>query len=96
METVLSLDREALTSRYLRNRERADGLFDSVRPEAYWHRPIVVTDPRTKLGEVIGLMKVKPEHPEDEPDPDRHQCVDRAEPDRVDERLGVDRGDHAR
>ncbi len=45
-----------------------DVLFDqtSVRPESYWHRPIVVTDPRTKLGEVIGLMKVKPEYPEDD------------------------------
>jgi hypothetical protein len=45
-----------------------DELFDqvSVRLETYWHRPIVVTDPRTKLGEVIGLMKVKPEHPEDD------------------------------
>ena len=45
-----------------------DVLFDqvSVRPEAYWHRPIVVTDPRTKLGEVIGLMKVDPEYPEDD------------------------------
>jgi metal transporter CNNM len=45
-----------------------DVLFDqvSVRPEAYWHRPILVTDPRTKLGDVIGLMKVKPEHPEDD------------------------------
>ena len=45
-----------------------DMLFDqvSVRPEAYWHRPILVTDPRTKLGDVIGLMKVKPEHPEDD------------------------------
>jgi len=45
-----------------------DELFDqvSVRPEAYWHRPIVVTDPDTKLGEVIGLMKVKPEYPEDD------------------------------
>ena len=45
-----------------------DVLFDqmSVRLEAYWHRPIVVTDARTKLGEVIGLMKVKPEHPEDD------------------------------
>ncbi|HEV2954531.1 MAG TPA: CNNM domain-containing protein [Xanthobacteraceae bacterium] len=45
-----------------------DVFFDqmSVRPEAYWHRPILVTDPRTKLGEVIGLMKVKPEHPEDD------------------------------
>jgi metal transporter CNNM len=45
-----------------------DELFDqvSVRPEAYWHRPIVVTDPGTKLGDVIGLMKVKPEYPEDD------------------------------
>jgi len=45
-----------------------DILFEqaSIRPEAYWHRPIVVTDPGTKLGEVIGLMKVKPEHPEDD------------------------------
>ena len=45
-----------------------DMLFDqvSVRPEAYWHRPILVTDPGTKLGDVIGLMKVKPEHPEDD------------------------------
>ena len=45
-----------------------DELFDqvSVRLEAYWHRPIVVTDPDTKLGDVIGFMKVKPEHPEDD------------------------------
>jgi cyclin M-like protein len=45
-----------------------DVLFDhvSVRLEAYWHRPILVTDPHTKLGEVIGLMTVKPEHPEDD------------------------------
>ena len=45
-----------------------DVLFDqmAVRLEAYWHRPIVVTDARTKLGEVIGLMKVKPEYPEDD------------------------------
>lgn len=32
-------------------------------PEAYWHRPIVVTDPRTRLGDVIGSMPVRPEHP---------------------------------
>jgi metal transporter CNNM len=44
-----------------------DVLFDqSARPEAYWHRPIVVTDPRTKLGDVIGLLKVKPEYAEDD------------------------------
>lgn len=45
-----------------------DTLFDSVSagPEAHWHRPIVVTDPRTRLGDVISRMKVKPEHPEDD------------------------------
>ena len=45
-----------------------DVLFDkvSVRPEAYWHRPIIVTDPNTRLGDVIGRMTVTPEHPEDD------------------------------
>ena len=41
----------------------------------------------------------EPEHAEDEPDPDRHQRVDGAEADGVDERLGIDRGErqaHAR
>jgi hypothetical protein len=45
-----------------------DVLFDeiSVGPEPYWHRPIVVTDVNTRLGEVIGLMRLVPEHPEDD------------------------------
>lgn len=45
-----------------------DAFFDqvSVDPETYWHRPIIVTDMRTPLGEVIGRMKVTPEHPEDD------------------------------
>jgi metal transporter CNNM len=45
-----------------------DVLFDniSVDPEAYWHRPIIVTDASARLGDVIGCMKVKPEHPEDD------------------------------
>jgi len=45
-----------------------DALFEevSVKPEAYWHRPIVVTDMRTRLGDVIGHMKVRPEHPGDD------------------------------
>ena len=36
-----------------------DVLFNevSVGPEPYWHRPIVVTDMGTRLGDVIGLMK---------------------------------------
>ena len=45
-----------------------DALFDQVAagPEAYWHRPIVVTDMATRLGDVIGRMRVKPEHPGDD------------------------------
>jgi hypothetical protein len=45
-----------------------DALFDelSISPEAYWHRPIVVRDLQTRLGEVIGRMKVKPERPGDD------------------------------
>jgi hypothetical protein len=45
-----------------------DVLFDelTVGPEAYWHRPIVVTDMSAHLGDVIGLMRVRPEHPEDD------------------------------
>ena len=45
-----------------------DTLFEPAapKPEAYWHRPIVVTDMRTRLGDVIGRMRVVPEHPEDD------------------------------
>lgn len=45
-----------------------DTLFDtaSAAPEAYWHRPITVTDPRTRLGDVIPRMYVRPERPEDD------------------------------
>jgi metal transporter CNNM len=45
-----------------------DSLFNvaSVDSEVHWHRPIIVTDLRIPLGSVIGRMKVKPEHPEDD------------------------------
>ena len=45
-----------------------DVLFEEnpVTPERYWHRPLVVTDASTKLGEVIGRMQVRPETPEDD------------------------------
>jgi hypothetical protein len=45
-----------------------DSLFNtiSVDSKLYLHRPIVVTDMREILGSVIGRMKVKPEHPEDD------------------------------
>jgi hypothetical protein len=45
-----------------------DMLFDmaSSGPEAYWHRPIVVTDSRARLGDLISCMQVRPERPEDD------------------------------
>ena len=44
--TALSrTDREALAAWFLRNRERSDALFDSVRPEAYEARPIALRNP---------------------------------------------------
>ena len=45
-----------------------DSLFNTmpVDPEIYWHRPIIITDMRTPLGGVIGRMRVKPEHSEDD------------------------------
>jgi hypothetical protein len=45
-----------------------DLLFNevSVGPEPYWHRPILVTNMNARLGDVIGLMKMKPEHPDDD------------------------------
>ena len=43
-------------------------LFDTaeVRLESLWHRPVIVTDMHTHLGDVIGRMKVTPEYPEDD------------------------------
>jgi hypothetical protein len=38
----------------------------SANPETYWHRPIIVTDPNTRLDSVLGRMKVKPERPGDD------------------------------
>jgi cyclin M-like protein len=45
-----------------------DALFDEldVKPNTYWHRPIIVRDPKARLGDVIGLMKVVPEEPGDD------------------------------
>jgi len=45
-----------------------DTLFDtaSAAPEGYWHRPITVTEPQTRLGDVLPHMKVRPEHAEDD------------------------------
>jgi CBS domain containing-hemolysin-like protein len=45
-----------------------DAMFGEVltNPEIYWHRPIIVTDPNTRLDSVLGRMKVKPERPGDD------------------------------
>jgi metal transporter CNNM len=45
-----------------------DALFNELDhdPTAYWHRPIVIRDPKARLGDVIGLLKVLPEAPGDD------------------------------
>jgi hypothetical protein len=45
-----------------------DALFDELDVDLnnYWHRPIIVRDAQTKLGDVIGRMKVVPERPDDD------------------------------
>lgn len=45
-----------------------DALFDQLdtAPNTYWHRPIVVQNMQTRLGEVIGRMTVAPERPGDD------------------------------
>jgi hypothetical protein len=45
-----------------------DALFDQLEsnPGAYWHRPVIVRDLQTKLGDVIGRMTVSPERPDDD------------------------------
>jgi hypothetical protein len=45
-----------------------DALFNEVSPdlEVYWHRPVIVSQMNERLGDVLGRMKVRPEHPEDD------------------------------
>jgi metal transporter CNNM len=45
-----------------------DALFDQLEsdPSTYWHRPIIVRDPKARLGDVIGKMTVVPETPGDD------------------------------
>jgi len=45
-----------------------DALFNQLEssPGIYWHRPIIVRDMKTRLGEVIGQMTVTPERPDDD------------------------------
>ncbi|MEP6993101.1 MAG: SUMF1/EgtB/PvdO family nonheme iron enzyme [Acidobacteriota bacterium] len=45
MATAVGLDRQMLASWYRSNRERSEGLFDSVRPESYEARPIPLRNP---------------------------------------------------
>lgn len=49
--------------RFLRGALFGDAGFN---PDAHWHRPIVVWNPSTPLGEVIGRLKVRPQSPEDD------------------------------
>jgi metal transporter CNNM len=45
-----------------------DALFDALSsdPTTYWHRPIIVREMKTRLGDVIGRMKVTSEQPGDD------------------------------
>jgi metal transporter CNNM len=45
-----------------------DALFSKLdsTPGTYWHRPVIVRDMQTKLGDVIGKLKVTPERPDDD------------------------------
>ena len=45
-----------------------DALFGELDtdPSTYWHRPIIVRDMNTRLGDVIGRMRVTPERPGDD------------------------------
>ena len=45
-----------------------DALFNELDsdPSAYWHRPIIVRDPKARLGDVIPLLKVVPERTGDD------------------------------
>src|ERR1700753_2989049 len=45
-----------------------DALFNQLEsdPSTYWHRPIIVRDPKARLGDVIGKMTVVPETPGDD------------------------------
>jgi metal transporter CNNM len=44
-----------------------DVMFNQIEsnPATYWHRPIIVRDMRTRLGEVIGKITVDPQRPYD-------------------------------
>ena len=45
MKTTMTVDRGALERQYLANRERSRQLFDLVRPDAYYTRPIALRHP---------------------------------------------------
>jgi hypothetical protein len=45
-----------------------DALFNEapLDMEIYWHRPLIVSDMKARMGDVLGRMKVKAKHPEDD------------------------------
>lgn len=48
---------------FLRDALLGDASFN---PDAYWHRPIVITSPHARLGDVLGRLRVQPRHPQDD------------------------------
>jgi hypothetical protein len=70
-ESIISLpqaNNRCVLPNFDRTPDDGDALFDEleINPNNYWHRPIVVRDMKTKLGDVIGHMKVVPERPDDD------------------------------
>ena len=63
-------------------------------------RPVPLRGERERVGTRHDQLPVgevdKPQHAEDEPDPDGHERVDRAQADRIDENLPVDPEDRGR
>lgn len=47
---------------------RRDVLFNNAALdlEVYWHRPVIVSDMNTRLDDVMGRLKVRQKHPEDD------------------------------
>jgi metal transporter CNNM len=45
-----------------------DALFSeaALDMEIYWHLPVIVSETSARMGDVMGRMKVKPNHPEDD------------------------------
>jgi metal transporter CNNM len=51
------------TDQFLRDALFTESALDL---EVYWHRPVIVSNMNARLGDVLGRMRVRPKHPEDD------------------------------